>query len=86
MKFRIRKASNKDLKIEKLSEIVKVIRYEKEREDSVIFFDWAEIEVNSFEELQKISRLYDDELVVRFNFLRYASDDNEIIVYDDFIE
>ena len=86
MKFRIRRASNKDLKIEKLSEIVKVIRYEKERKDSVIFFDWAEIEVNSFEELKKISRLYDDELIVRFDFLRYASDDNEIIVYDDFIE
>lgn len=86
MKFRIHRASNKDLKIEKLSEIVKVIRYEKKREDSVIFFDWAEIEVNSFEELKKISRLYDDELIVRFDFLRYASDDNEIIVYDDFIE
>jgi len=86
MKFRIRRASNKNLNIEKLSEIVRVIRYEKEREDSVIFFDWAEIEVNSFEELQKISRLYDDELIIRFDFLRYANNGNEILVYDDYIE
>lgn len=85
MKFKVRRASGLNLEIKKLSEIVKVLSY---KEDDIE--EWsggnAEIEVNSLDELEKISRLYDDELIVRFGFLRYASDGNEITVYDDYVE
>ena len=85
MKFKIRRASGLNLGIKKLSEAVKVLSYEEDDSEK-----WsgsnAEIEVNSLDELEKISRLYDDELIVRFGFLRYASDGNEIMVYDDYVE